>query len=72
MVATVYKQAADKAKPMDSSDSDGSIPRGDPKWYEKCITSETYELGKYSNDLCHWLLANSVAFPEVPGSQRIG
>ena len=50
IVATAYKRTTDKVKPVDSSESDGSIPGGDPNWRAKWIAAETYQQEKYSNE----------------------
>ncbi|KAJ5131588.1 hypothetical protein N7448_005746 [Penicillium atrosanguineum] len=36
-VNTLYKRKADKIQPVNSSDSDGSIPAGNPDWQNVCL-----------------------------------
>jgi hypothetical protein len=36
-VNTLYKRKADKVQPVNSSDSDGTIPVGHPNWQQECL-----------------------------------
>lgn len=50
-VCTLYKRKADKVKPVDSSQTDGTTPGGDPKWRDKMIATERYQPTKYHDYL---------------------
>jgi hypothetical protein len=50
-VATAYKRKADKVKPVDTAESDGSTPGGDPEWRKKVMAKEVYQPTKYSKYL---------------------
>ena len=67
-VNTLYKRKADKVQPVNSSESDGSKPGGDPKWREKAIARER-AAGLYSQPRSYsqWLNPRFASF--VRGSR---
>ena len=39
-VSTMYKRKADKVRPVDTSESDGTIPGGVNDWHERAVAQE--------------------------------
>jgi RNase H-like domain found in reverse transcriptase/Reverse transcriptase (RNA-dependent DNA polymerase) len=62
-VNTMYKRKAEKVRPVDSSQSDGSIPGGRDDWRERAIARER-EQGKHipRGKFDHWLYPRTADF----------